>query len=67
MAEYIYLFIGGTYINLYWRKLVLSLMEEYYLFFKGENHRDGNHRDGNQALKILNKNTKDKIEESHIL
>jgi hypothetical protein len=25
------------------------------------NHRDGNHRDGNQALKILNKNTKDKI------
>ena len=27
---------------------------------KGENHRDGNHRDGNQALKILNKNTKDK-------
>jgi len=24
------------------------------------NHRDGNHRDGNQALKILNKNTKDK-------
>ncbi len=32
---------------------------------KGGNHRDGNHRDGNysdgnQALKILNKNTKDK-------
>jgi len=34
MAEYIYLFIGGTYLIFNWRKLCKSLlMEEYNLFF----------------------------------